>query len=64
VQLQQLILNLLLNGIEAMETAASGAKTLRISTKHDGSQQVLVAIEDSGVGLPDPNKVMAGAAIR
>ena len=48
VQLQQVLMNLMLNGIEAME---EGARVLTIKTEEkDG--HVLVAVSDDGVGLP------------
>ena len=47
VQLQQVLMNLMLNGIEAMETT-SGEMTIK--TKLDDSN-VLVSVSDTGVGL-------------
>ena len=50
VQLQQVLMNLMLNGIEAMaETGSNGELTIR-SRREDG--QVLVSVSDTGVGLP------------
>jgi hypothetical protein len=57
VQLQQLILNLLLNGIEAMDPVTDHPKRLFIRSKQDGDDAVLVEIQDSGVGLKDPDTV-------
>ena len=56
VQLQQILLNLIVNAIEAMTGISGRAKTLRIESsvqKLDGSAWALVAVIDSGVGL-DP----------
>jgi C4-dicarboxylate-specific signal transduction histidine kinase len=51
VQLQQVVLNLVKNGIEAMSGVQDRALQLRIrSAKHDPNQ-VLVAVADSGVGI-------------
>jgi PAS domain S-box-containing protein len=52
VQLQQVVLNLILNAVEAMGTVESGPRELLISTEqhHTG---VLVAVRDSGPGI-DP----------
>jgi PAS domain S-box-containing protein len=50
VQLQQVILNLLMNGIEAMSTAAP-PRGLRVSTQEDGEGGVRIAVEDSGPGF-------------
>jgi C4-dicarboxylate-specific signal transduction histidine kinase len=53
VQLQQVILNLIMNGIEAMSTSVDRPRRLRVSSRPDGAGDVLVAVEDSGPGL-DP----------
>jgi PAS domain S-box-containing protein len=54
VQLQQVILNLMMNAIEAMSAAEdAGPRELRLSTEPDAAGGVLVAVRDSGPGL-DP----------
>jgi light-regulated signal transduction histidine kinase (bacteriophytochrome) len=53
IQLQQVILNLIVNAVEAMSGARDGARELLISTGKDASNAVLVAVRDSGSGL-DP----------
>ena len=55
VQLQQVILNLIMNAIEAMSEVSGGARELLISTSEAESGGVLVAIRDSGPGLPHAN---------
>jgi PAS domain S-box-containing protein len=57
VQLQQLIFNLLLNGLEAMDPVIDRPKKLSIRSKGQSQQTVLVEIRDYGVGLQDPEKV-------
>jgi C4-dicarboxylate-specific signal transduction histidine kinase len=52
VQLQQVILNLIINAVEAMSGVSEGARELRISTGTDASSGVLVMVQDSGPGLP------------
>ena len=52
VQLQQVILNLIVNAIEAMSGAGEGARELLISTGSPESGGVLVVVQDSGPGLP------------
>jgi signal transduction histidine kinase len=49
VQLQQVLMNLMLNGIEAMKETA-GDLTIRSELGQDG--QLLVSVSDTGVGLP------------
>ena len=51
VQLQQVILNLIINAVEAMSAVSEGARELLISTGKDASGGVLVAVRDSGPGL-------------
>jgi PAS domain S-box-containing protein len=56
IQLQQVILNLIVNAIEATSGAGEGAGKLLISTGKDASNAVLVAVRDSGPGL-DPESL-------
>ncbi|MCW5969346.1 MAG: PAS domain-containing protein [Blastocatellales bacterium] len=53
VQLQQVILNLAMNAIESMTGIAHRQRELIISTRRDGSGQVVVSIRDCGAGF-DP----------
>jgi signal transduction histidine kinase len=53
ILLQQLLVNLVVNGIEAMTRITPGMRLLRISTRRDASGNALVAVADSGPGL-DP----------
>jgi signal transduction histidine kinase len=52
VQLQQVILNLIVNAVQAMSSVSEGARDLLISTGTEGSDRVLVEVRDSGPGLP------------
>jgi C4-dicarboxylate-specific signal transduction histidine kinase len=56
VQLQQVVLNLILNAVEAMESVEAGARELLISTAQNQANSVLVAVRDSGPGI-DPDHV-------
>jgi PAS domain S-box-containing protein len=51
VQLQQVILNLLINAMEAMSARSEGPRDLLISTAKTDSEGVLVSVRDSGPGL-------------
>jgi len=51
VQLQQVLLNLILNAVEAMSGVSAGARELRIGTGPDAAGGVLVTVQDSGPGL-------------
>ncbi|MGP9812675.1 PAS domain-containing protein [Rhodopseudomonas sp. NSM] len=52
VQLQQVVLNLIVNAIEAMHEVADRPRRLMISTFRDEAGRAVVAVEDSGIGLP------------
>jgi signal transduction histidine kinase len=53
IQLQQLVLNLFMNGIEAMSAVGDRPRELAVTTQDGETDQVLVTVRDSGVGL-DP----------
>jgi PAS domain S-box-containing protein len=53
IQIEQVLLNLLLNGVEAVTTASNGERVLSVHTAAAGDTAVEVAIRDNGVGLPD-----------
>jgi PAS domain S-box-containing protein len=54
VQFQQVVLNLIINGIEAMSDVSDRARELVITTRNIDAQQVQVTVEDTGIGI-DPN---------
>jgi PAS domain S-box-containing protein len=56
VQLQQVVLNLVLNGLEAMGAVADRPRELVIETKREDAERVRVAVRDVGVGL-DPESI-------
>ena len=51
IQLQQVIINLLINAVQAMATVADDARRITIRTQEHETHDVLVAIEDSGIGV-------------
>ena len=54
VQLQQVLLNLLVNGMDAMSTVAEGERLLEIHGRpdtEDGSPAALISVRDHGIGL-------------
>jgi C4-dicarboxylate-specific signal transduction histidine kinase len=53
IQLQQVVINLALNAIQAMASVTDRRRKLAVRTRLDGEDQVLVAIQDSGPGF-DP----------
>jgi PAS domain S-box-containing protein len=55
IQLQQVILNLIMNGIEAMTSVTGRPRRLLIQSQMHESGSVLVAVQDSGAGLDAAN---------
>jgi signal transduction histidine kinase len=53
IQLQQVVLNLVLNGLEAMRELHAGDRALVIRTARDGAAAVAVAVQDSGIGIDE-----------
>jgi two-component system, LuxR family, sensor kinase FixL len=51
IQLQQVLLNLIINAIEAMSGAGAGTRELLVDSGRDDANGVLVAVRDSGPGL-------------
>jgi PAS domain S-box-containing protein len=51
VQLQQVMMNLMMNSIDAMKTV-DGARELVIKSQRADNEQLLVSVSDTGVGLP------------
>jgi signal transduction histidine kinase len=56
VELQQVVLNLILNAIEAMSSVSERARDLVITTRNLDPDQIQVTVEDSGKGL-DPQSM-------
>jgi PAS domain S-box-containing protein len=51
VQLQQVIINLVMNGVEAMQSVTDQPRELAIGSHQNETRQVLVSVTDSGVGI-------------
>jgi C4-dicarboxylate-specific signal transduction histidine kinase len=50
IQLRQVLINLVINGIEAMQMVTDRPCELKIRSRQEEAGQVLVAVEDCGVG--------------
>jgi C4-dicarboxylate-specific signal transduction histidine kinase len=55
-QLQEVLLNLVRNAIEAMNAVKDGSRVLQVKTECHASDKIVVAVEDSGPGI-DPKKL-------
>jgi signal transduction histidine kinase len=55
VQLQQVIINLVMNGIEAMQSVTDQPRELVVGSHQDETHRVLVTVTDSGVGISAEN---------
>lgn len=55
VQLQQVIINLVMNGVEAMQPIADRPHELVVRSGRDGAQRVVVDVVDSGTGISADN---------
>jgi PAS domain S-box-containing protein len=56
VQLQQVLLNLVMNGTDAMRTVSDRSRKLVVSSHLDGQRNIVVNVADSGVGLDPANQ--------
>jgi PAS domain S-box-containing protein len=56
VQVQQVLVNLIRNGIEAMEATPHRARVLRIAARRDGLDTVRVEVRDPGTGFKDTQR--------
>jgi signal transduction histidine kinase len=56
VQLQEVVVNLAQNAIDAMGPIKEGRRALKVKTKPDGNGAILIEIEDSGPGI-DPTRL-------
>jgi signal transduction histidine kinase len=52
IALQQVLLNLVRNAIDAVSSSAPAARRLRLQTSFDGQSTVLMSVQDSGAGIP------------
>jgi C4-dicarboxylate-specific signal transduction histidine kinase len=56
IQLQQVILNLVMNGIEAMTTVTDRPRTLTVLSESGSGREIRIAVQDSGIGLSEEVK--------
>jgi two-component system, LuxR family, sensor kinase FixL len=52
VHLQQVLLNVILNGMDAINGASRGSRRVSVTALLDGAQTVEIAVSDTGSGIP------------
>jgi signal transduction histidine kinase len=57
VQIQQVLMNLCLNGLDAMNSLTDRPRTLSLRTRGHDPGAIRVEIQDSGVGLREPDRI-------
>jgi signal transduction histidine kinase len=57
VQIQQVLVNLCINGMDAMDSVAERPRTLTLRTRLHDSSAIRVEVRDSGIGLQHPDRV-------
>jgi signal transduction histidine kinase len=57
VQVQQVFLNLIRNGIEAMDEAVDGARALEIHSSRDGRDAIRIEVRDAGPGIKNSDRL-------
>ncbi|NOV20303.1 PAS domain-containing sensor histidine kinase [Ensifer adhaerens] len=57
VQIEQVVVNLVRNAIEAMEEVPARSRILRIATRLSTEDTLEVEVSDTGCGIPDPEKI-------
>jgi signal transduction histidine kinase len=53
-QLEQVLMNLLLNAIEAVSEQPSGRRNVRVTTRRVAASEVEIRVHDTGIGIPEP----------
>src|SRR5262249_58750187 len=51
VQLQEVVINLVHNAIDAMSSIQADRRALKVRTRSDGAEAIIMAVEDSGKGI-------------
>lgn len=57
VQMQQVLVNLVRNGIEAMKSTTDVSKSLKFGSRRYGENAILVDVRDNGDGIAEPERI-------
>jgi C4-dicarboxylate-specific signal transduction histidine kinase len=55
VQLQQVLINLIINGVEAMAPVVDRRRELMVQSRQDGAAGLVISVRDSGIGIDPKN---------
>jgi hypothetical protein len=57
VQIQQVLVNLCINGFDAMDSLVDRRRTLSLRTRVHGPAAIRVEVQDNGIGLREPDRI-------
>jgi C4-dicarboxylate-specific signal transduction histidine kinase len=57
VQMEQVLINLIRNAIDAVETIADGTRLIRLRTLFDDDNTIRVEVRDVGPGMKEPERI-------
>ena len=57
LQIQQVLLNLMVNAMDALDAAPHLEKTIRVFSNWDGAKSIVLGVRDYGVGVQDPTRL-------
>jgi len=57
VQMQQVLVNLIRNAVDALDTTADGARAIRLRAVLDGDDTIRVEVRDVGAGVKEPERI-------
>jgi PAS domain S-box-containing protein len=57
IQMQQVLINLIRNAIDALETIVDGTRLIRLRTVRDGDNTIRVEVGDVGPGITEPERI-------
>ena len=57
VQMQQVLVNLIRNAIDALDTAVDSPRQIRIRSVRDGADTIRVEVRDLGAGVKEPERI-------
>lgn len=64
IQIQQVLVNLLRNAVQAMQRVASTSKKITISTRMKGNEMIEIGVSDTGPGIPQADRAALFAPFR